>query len=225
MILIFFFFQNSHGTKKESPKSPSVCATEAKLNKPALNLLRQSRYKVSDIPPLKRSREKIWRRRQRVKDTATSPLALFVVYRNIFLKLNSLANWEIKSFLKRQPVPGVGRDHSFRSHFLGCSIWLLFLLLFSGCLFCPGAGGIWSDSRRFALERDKCFPTFFISSFVSASLLFVRQSPIMTFQFYLQHFSITSKRMMCKYYCSLQTRLTVFYWKPLIYLEPSVSTG
>lgn len=115
--------------RKRIYKRPPVCESEVKPNKPALNLARQSRYKVSDIPPLKRSREKI--RRRRVKDTATRRARGSLLPIEIFLKLNSLVNWEIKSFLKRQPVPGVGRDHSFRSHFRGCSIWLLFLLLFS----------------------------------------------------------------------------------------------
>lgn len=114
--------------RKRIYKRPPVCESEVKPNKPALNLSRQSRYKVSDIPSLKRSREKI--RRRRVKDTATRRARGSLLPIEIFLKLNSLVNWEIKSFLKRQRVPGVGRDHSFRSHFRGCSIWLLFLLLF-----------------------------------------------------------------------------------------------
>lgn len=80
-----------------------------------------------------------------------------------FLKLNSLVNWEISLFWRGDRSPG-SHDRSFRSHSADALFDCYFCYSFP---FCPDDSGVRSDSQRFALERDKCFPTFFISSFVS----------------------------------------------------------
>lgn len=64
---------------------------------------------------------------------------LFVAYRNIFLKLNSLVNWEIKSFLKSKRSPGSGviipSDLISADALFDCYFCHFFP-------FCPGADGI-----------------------------------------------------------------------------------
>lgn len=83
-----------------------------------------------------------------------------------FLKLNSLVNCEISLFWRGDRSLG-SHDRSFRSHSADALFDCYFCYSFP---FCPGDSGVQNDSRQFALKRDKCFPTFFISSFVSVFL-------------------------------------------------------